>query len=326
MASDQQRLTSFLVGRGFQPIDLSKLRGDASQRAYYRFRDRGKPLILMDAPPQTNPKTRDFVEISKHLIQGGLIAPEVIDADFEQGYLVLSDLGLSTARDILISSPALEREIFTEIQSTLFLTEELSIPKLPVLSNKAAGEMTQIAAIQYAEMPELNKSISSIVERYFDDYCLSERTLALRDFHVENVIWRKEFFGHSRVGLLDFQDAFYAPRGYDLVSLLRDVRYEVSPSTQNEILKSYTDHFGLDSAFKTQFHCLAIQRNLRILGVFARLVKSEGKLRYADFVPRTWELLMGDLEQSEFSELKAVISGSFPRPTDPFLESWGALH
>ena len=183
--------------------------------------------------------------------------------------------------------------------------------------------MTAIAALSYADAPELGAKIAALIEDYFEDFCDTERTLALRDFHVENVIWREDKASDQHVGLLDYQDAFYAPKGYDLVSLLRDVRGRVSSETQDEMIDRYLDHYGRGNEFEVQLHCLAIQRNLRILGIFGRLIREEGKSKYLQFLPRTWELLMEDLAQPPFSELRSLLLDHFPEPTTGLFASWG---
>jgi len=312
----------FLNEAGFEPTDLRKLPSDASQRTYHKFSSGKDRLILMDAPPSSNPKTPTFVDVTEHLLAADLVAPEVLRFDLDQGYLILRDLGKRTARDVLQSEPFREVEVYKEILNALLKVETLIIPDLPVLTNSTAGEMTTIAAISYADAPELGAEISALVEGYFEKYCDTERTLALRDFHVENVIWRDDQTSDRKVGLLDYQDAFYAPKGYDLISLLRDVRGRVSLETQGKMTALYKEHYDLTHDFDLQLHCLAIQRNLRILGVFGRLIREEGKARYLQFLSRTWELLMEDLAPPEFSELRDLVFEHFPKPTERLFASW----
>jgi len=316
----------FLNEAGFDPFDLRKLPSDASQRTYYKFSSGNDRLVLMDAPPATNPKNATFVDVTEHLLAADLVAPEILRSDLKQGYLILRDLGETTARDVLELEPSREVKIYREILNTLFKIETLGVRDLPVLTNSTAGEMTTIAATSYADAPELGVEISALIEGYFEDFCDTERTFALRDFHVENVIWRDDKASDQQVGLLDYQDAFYAPKGYDLVSLLRDVRGRVSSETQDEMIDRYLDHYGRGNEFEVQLHCLAIQRNLRILGVFGRLVREEGKSKYLQFLPRTWELLMEDLEPRQFNELKSLLLEHFPEPTDELFASWGVRY
>jgi aminoglycoside/choline kinase family phosphotransferase len=138
--------------------------------------------------------------------------------------------------------------------------------------------------------------------------------LALRDFHAENLIWRPALAGAARVGLLDFQDAFIAPAGYDLVSLLRDARRDVDPKLVQDMIARFTAGTDVGPDFPAQFACLGAQRNLRILGVFARLAKQAGKTRYLTLIPRVWRNLMLDLAHPALADLRAVVHDLLPPP------------
>ena len=139
-------------------------------------------------------------------------------------------------------------------------------------------------------------------------------TLALRDYHAENLIWRPELVGLARVGLLDFQDAFVAPLGYDLASLLRDARRDVPDDICAAMVAHFMAETGAGADFPAQLACLGAQRNLRILGVFARLAVEMGKTRYIPMIPRVWAQLQKDLAHPALSDLRAAVSDILPAP------------
>ena len=145
-------------------------------------------------------------------------------------------------------------------------------------------------------------------------------TLALRDFHAENLIWRPEHVGTDRVGLLDFQDAVLAPAGYDLASLIRDVRRDVSPQLAEDVTSYFEDHAKPGPDFRAQLACLGAQRNLRILAVFARLAKVHGKRRYLDLMPRVWNNLMLDLQHPSLINLQTAVRDVLPAPDNTYLD------
>ena len=105
--------------------------------------------------------------------------------------------------------------------------------------------------------------------------------LALRDFHAENLVWRPEREGTDRLGLLDFQDAVLAPPEYDLASLLRDARRDIDDEPARGPPRPLRRAHGARSEARVAAAAavLGVQRNLRILGVFARLARERGQAR-----------------------------------------------
>ena len=146
-------------------------------------------------------------------------------------------------------------------------------------------------------------------------HCDPPSTLALRDFHAENLIWRPDREGTDRIGLLDFQDAVIAPRGYDLISLLRDVRRHVDPTLAKQMIGHFAKGVGTTpETLSPALATLAVQRNLRILGVFARLALRDGKHRYVQMIPHLWNMLTEDLRHPALADLRRVVQSTLPPP------------
>jgi hypothetical protein len=138
--------------------------------------------------------------------------------------------------------------------------------------------------------------------------------LALRDYHAQNLVWLPERSGHARVGLLDFQDAMAGHRGYDLVSLLCDARRDVPAPLRAEMMARYASAAGMPAEpFAAACAVLNVQRNLRILGVFARLSMHFGKPGYVDLIPRVWGHLARDLAHPACAGLRAA-AAALPAP------------
>jgi hypothetical protein len=141
--------------------------------------------------------------------------------------------------------------------------------------------------------------------------------LVLRDYHAENLIWLPDRRGSARVGLLDFQDAARGHPAYDLVSLLKDARRDVPEDLERDMLARFLAIGGHDAAaFRAAYALLGAQRNLRILGVFARLSLHYGKPQYVDLIPRVWDHLVASLEHPALSALAARVLTDLP-PPDP---------
>ena len=117
----------------------------------------------------------------------------------------------------------------------------------------------------------------------------------LRDYHAENIMLVGGREGVAHFGLLDFQDALAGHPAYDLASVLEDARRDVSPEIERAMIERYVAATGRGDAFERAYWALAAQRNTRILGVFTRLWKRDGKPRYRRFQPRMWGLLERDL-------------------------------
>ena len=132
----------------------------------------------------------------------------------------------------------------------------------------------------------------------------------LRDYHSPNLLWLPEREGIARVGVIDFQDAMRGPAAYDLVSLLQDARVDVAPELEAQLFDHYcagvaARRTGFDrDAFAFAYAALGAQRNTKILGIFARLAKRDGKPGYLRHIPRLWRYLERDLAHPQLAALK----------------------
>ena len=138
--------------------------------------------------------------------------------------------------------------------------------------------------------------------------------LTLRDYHADNLIWLPGRAGLRRVGLLDFQDAVLGAPAYDLVSLLEDARRDVAPETVAAMRARYlaarpeTDADAFDAAYAM----LGAQRNCKIVGIFTRLWRRDGKPAYLDHLPRVWAHLARDLAHPTLAPLRAWFDEAAP--------------
>ena len=134
----------------------------------------------------------------------------------------------------------------------------------------------------------------------------------LRDFHAENIMLVDGRAGVEHFGLLDFQDAVAGHPAYDLVSVLEDARRDVTPSVERAMLDRYMAATGSGPNFEAAYWALAAQRNTRIIGVFTRLWKRDGKPHYMGFQGRMWGLLERDLEHPALGPIRAWFDENVP--------------
>jgi aminoglycoside/choline kinase family phosphotransferase len=140
-----------------------------------------------------------------------------------------------------------------------------------------------------------------------------------RDYHAQNLLWLPGRAGLAKVGLIDFQDAVAGSPAYDLISLTEDARRDVSP----ELAEAATRHYLAamreqgsvvdEAAFRHEMAVMAAQRNAKIVGIFARLHKRDGKARYLAFLPRVWGYLERDLSHPALPGLKAWYDQVIPK-------------
>ncbi|MEX0366317.1 MAG: aminoglycoside phosphotransferase family protein [Ruegeria sp.] len=304
--------------------DHVPLAGDASNRRYDRLTDpaTGRTAVLMDAPPNKGEDVHRFVRMADHLRSVGLSAPEIYAEDAENGFLLLEDLGDDLFSRVLLRTPKMERTLYEAATDVLITLHDAPILPLDSFGPTVMAEMTDLAFTKYAEgitgAPDPNAKAS--FETRFEDILHREvqgpKVVLLRDYHSENLLWLPDREGVARAGLLDFQDAVLGHPAYDLVSLLQDIRRTVPAGIEMTMLNRYIQATGVDDhAFRTAYAVLGAQRNLRILGVFARLGSEYGKPHYVDMIPAVWAHLMRDLDHPALAPVSDLLRDALPPPS-----------
>ncbi len=305
------------------------LAGDASNRRYERLTDpkTGKTAVLMDSPPGQAEPVEAFVRMAEYLRSIGLSAPEIYAEDTEYGFLLLEDLGDDLFARVLRQYPQKERELYEAATDVLITLHDAPTLSLPSYGPSLMTELAALSFTKYAQAVQgsYDEDAQDRFEHRFSDILHSEasgqKVVVQRDYHAENLIWLPERDGVQRVGLLDFQTAMLGHPAYDLVSLLQDVRRDVAPGTEMRMVDRYISATGVnDHDFRTAYAVLGAQRNLRILGVFARLATEFGKPQYIDLIPATWAHLMRDLEHPALVTVADLLRDALPAPTPETLE------
>lgn len=315
MSDRAAMIASALEGTPWANWEKAPITGDASSRQYMRLSHGTDAVILMDAGLALTAQTDTFIQIAQWLVDQGFCAPKILHHDTSHGLLVLEDLGQSHFAAWIDHHPNDAATLYMAANNVLISLAKTQPPTgLPQMTPQIGGEMVQITGEWYAANTITNDLVAAL-SNHLHQLCGPPNTVALRDFHAENLIWRPAQVGHNRVGLLDFQDAFIAPLGYDLVSLLRDVRRDVDAAIATSLTTAFCDAHDLSLVDgRARFACLAVQRNLRILGVFARLARQDGKTRYIAMIPRIWRMLTEDLAHPALSDLRNVVHATLPPP------------
>lgn len=314
---------SFLSQTPYAGWQRRPLAGDASNRRYERLTNAGGgTAVLMDAPPEKGEDVRPFIRIAEYLRTQGLSAPEILAKDVENGFLLLEDLGDDLYARVIKRQPALERELYEAATDALVALHQAPMPELEPYGPRLMAEMAGFAlskyrdGIQGSHDPELQSRFENQFEDTLRETVKGDPVLVQRDYHAENLLWLPNRDGVARVGLLDFQDARAGHPAYDLVSLLQDARRDVPAGIEMQMISRYITAAGADeSGFRTAYTVLGVQRNLRILGVFARLSLDYGKPHYVDLIPRVWDHFIRGLEHPALAPVARLLRDSLPSPT-----------
>jgi aminoglycoside/choline kinase family phosphotransferase len=291
----------FLAAHGWEGAEIRPLAGDASFRRYFRVHGAGGArAVLMDAPPP-HEDPRPFVAAAEWLAGAGLSAPSIIARDLERGLLLIDDFGDDRLRETLDAAPEREAELYALAVDVLVHLHAL--PPMPGLRPHELEQwLDELLLFPDWYCPALGLAVDADSYRAAWQEVLEPvagdglgPVTVLRDYHAENIMLVAGRAGIRHFGLLDFQDAVAGHPAYDLASVLEDARRDVTPSIEREMLERYMSETGQGIDFERAYWTLAAQRNTRILGVFTRLWKRDGKSHYTGFQPRMWGLLERNL-------------------------------
>ena len=305
----------FLEACGWSGARIEPLAGDASFRRYFRVTDGERSAVLMDAPPP-HEDPRPFVAVAEWLASVGLTAPTILARDLDKGLLLLADLGDSRLRETLDTAPEREWELYEAATDLLVhLHRHPPMAGLPVHGLDQWLDEVMLFTDWYC--PALGIEVDGGRYRAAWTEVLAPvagdglgPVTVLRDFHAENVMLVTGREGIAHLGLLDFQDALAGHPAYDLASVLEDARRDVAPAIERAMIDRYVAATGHGEEFERAYWALAAQRNTRILGVFTRLWKRDGKPHYTQFQPRMWGLLERDLAKPGLEPVRAWFDSS----------------
>ncbi|MCG8441078.1 MAG: phosphotransferase [Caulobacterales bacterium] len=269
------------------------------------------------------PNIAAFAGLARELTARGFSAPRVLESDVEHGLLLIEDLGDDLfAR--AIEKGADPRPLYEAAIDLLGALRRSTLPSAveeagrswPILGYDEVVLQTEAdlftewyvpdrqgAAPDPGALAEWGAAWAGVWPVLADE----PPGIVLRDVHAENLIWLPDREGPARAGLLDFQDALFGHPAYDLVSLLEDARRDVDPGLAEAMIDRFIDVACIDDAqgFRRAYAVLGAQRNAKILGIFVRLAKRDGKPVYLDHLPRVARLFVHDLEHPALAQVEA---------------------
>jgi len=318
----EKAIDAFLKNAGFGGAENTPLAGDASFRSYRRLTHKGKTYVLMNAPPGPE-DVRPFIAVAEYLERLGLSAPKIIARDIKEGLLILEDFGDDKFTNVLDQTPEMAEELYPAAVDVLVRLHKATPPDTFACYDRTLlfeeiflFSDWYLPALFGEKNPGWRNNLEDLFSPLLERLVGPEPRLVLRDYHADNLMWLPEREGIRRVGLLDFQDAVRGHPAYDLVSLMQDCRRPFCPDREVEMIDYYlkkSDWQGTRQEFLEAYEILGAQRNMKIIGIFTRLWKRDGKPAYPKIIPHVWSLLDKNLTHPLLAEVKDWIGGVAPK-------------
>lgn len=310
-------IAEFLDRADWGKAEIDPIPGDASFRRYFRIRRGDDKAMLMHAPPP-HEDPQPFLTVGNWLTEFGLRAPHIYASEPREGWVLLEDFGNDRMRDWLDDNPDGEGAAYSgAIDALVELHDKPAGPFDPYdmdVYQREAGLLTEWYG------PAMGLELDDAAYRASWDEALSPMlrrqnpgVTVLRDYHAENIMLLGDPRQGAAQGLIDFQDALVGHPAYDLVSLLQDARRDVSEELERAMLDRYLAATGADAEFEADYARLGAQRNAKIVGIFTRLYKRDGKPRYLDFIPRVWKAMERDLRHPALAPVANWFDANIPQ-------------
>ena len=336
-------INQFIESSKFRGGKRSFLEGDASSRRYESVTSAQSTALLMDMPKRPDgPIVKDnktysaiahlaesiaaVVGINDYLIKLGFSAAEIYDVDLENGLALIEPLGTQVYGKMLLRGDDMHEPMRAAVDVLADMANREWPAVVPVrgrTGHHIANYDLQAMMIEVDLLPswywphtknsklpdDIHAQFSSLWKSLITKLDINHPVWSLRDYHSPNLLWMPQRQGVHRVGLIDTQDCVMGHPAYDLVSMLQDARVDIDFKFADELfeyycsLKSTAKNFN-GVSFARDFAILGAQRATKILGIFARLFKRDGKPAYLKHIPRVSRYLARNLAHPALKELK----------------------
>jgi N-acetylmuramate 1-kinase len=315
----------FLATSTFAKAHRSFFEGDASSRRYELLEQAGERALLMDMPRRPDgPAVKNglpysaiahlaesidaVLAINSHLTSLGYSAPRIVAHERAQGFAVIEHLGVEVFGKMLVRGEDMRAPIMTAVELLADMAIQSWPPRvalegggthvIPPYDMDALLIEADLLPSWYwphsrgdAPTPQALEDFAGIWRELLGDVTSASRIWTLRDFHSPNLLWLPERQGLARVGLIDTQDCVIGHAAYDLASLIQDARVDIPRELAEQAVMRYCElrsaHPEFDrESFLRAYAILGAQRATKILGIFARLNKRDGKPHYLKHLPR----------------------------------------
>ena len=344
-------IRSFLSGTRWAKAERRFLEGDASFRRYETLHlETGEAAVLMDmparpdGPPVRHGKPysaiahlaediRAVIAVNSVLLDKGYSAPRSEAHDLEHGFAVIEDLGRNVYGRMMQNGADMSEPMSAAVAVLADMArqdwpQDVALPngthRVPPYDIEA--QLIEVDLLPSWFWPHVTGSdippaaLAEFESLWRDLLPLTQprkRVWVLRDYHSPNLLWLPEREGLKRVGLIDTQDCLMGHPAYDLASMLQDARVDIDFAVADALYTEYCALRSSDSsfdreAFDVAYAILGAQRATKILGIFARLSKRDGKHGYLRHIPRVSRYLERNLAHPRLAGLKAWFDEYLP--------------
>ena len=308
---------------------LKKIKGDASFRTFYRKADNKKNSIVVFATKEKEKNLLIYDAINSLLIKNKVLAPKLYKENYKKNFIEIEDFGDDTVFKLLKKSGSNKINLYKksiELLSKIQKIKQNKVKnfkgknyKIPIYNSNKLFKEAKLFSEWYAKkyiskkkLSTLNTEISKQIKFLLSNLKLKNDTLVHRDFHVSNLMKCKK-----ELTIIDTQDALIGNRAYDLASLIDDVRFKSNIKLKDNIYNYYLK-FNKKKINKdillNDFQILSVIRNMKIIGIFARLAARDKKMKYLKLIPYAWKLIELRIKNNEiFDNLKRVLDLNFSK-------------
>ncbi len=266
--------------------DIFFLKQDASKRKYARVSKDNHNYVLMDCAEDFDALI-SFIKITDLLKKNNFSVPKILYQDLKNfPYLLIEDFGDNSFNQYLEHQQKKQDKIyFLAIDNLIKLSSIPAPTSLPKHSKKLLlGGIALFNKYNIDKKYKISKEILAGLDFKEQKY------ICLRDFHADNLFFLKNRTSYKQIGLIDYQDASIGFLSYDLLSLLQDARRYIASKDEQKYLAYFYQHMQKTSnnfnqeEFKKEYHILSKQRNSRIIGLFNKFAKIDGKTEYLSYL------------------------------------------
>ena len=316
---------SILKKSGIYDYKLKPIKSDASFREYFRIdiKRKKEKLLLVNSPNKTE-NNKGYLKVTNILEKMNLSVPKIINYDLNKGIFLIEAFGLNTYKKSLEQGES-EYKLYnlaTDVLIHINKNSKKIKKKLPKYNNKKLIDEVLLFLkwywpFIYKKNPgkKITQEFINIWKKLLSKNLNTEQVIVHRDFHIDNLFFLKKRKGLKSCGLIDFQDAVLGPSSYDLLSLLEDARRDVDDKIIYKMYNKFVKELSQKQKkiFKKEYETLAINRHLKVIGIFTRLFLRDKKEIYLKHIPRVWKLIELNLNSSFLNELNEWINKFFPK-------------
>ena len=308
-------------------IKLKKIEGDASFRTFYRKLKNKRSSIIVHTTREKEKNLLIYDAINSLLIKNKILAPKLYKENYKKNFIEIEDFGNDTVFKLLKKKGSNKINLYKKSIDLLNKIQKIKqskiknfrgqIYKVPIYESNKLFKEAKLFSDWYAKiyiskkkLPKFNIEINKQIKFLLSNLKLKNETLVHRDFHVSNLMRYKK-----QLATIDTQDALIGNKAYDLASLIDDVRFKSNKKLKDNIYNYYlklNKNIINKDILLNDFEILSVIRNIKIIGIFARLAVRDKKVKYLKLIPHAWKLIELRTKNNEiFNNLKKLLDLNF---------------